>query len=314
MSAVFRHALVTGGAGFIGSRLVRRLLDRGLEVSVLDNFSVGERDAIDPRAQVHGGDVCSRADTERALKGVDCVFHLAAKVSIRNSFEKFYDDVNTNLMGTMNLLRCLDPRVVRHFALASSMAVYADSPSEAPIPESHTQRPLAPYGASKLASEQICSLILGQAGIPFYALRYFNTYGPGQKFTPYVGVITIFTTRLLRGEPPVIFGDGEQARDLVHVEDIVSGTAATLNAPAGTYNLGTGRATTVNQLAGLLIRRIDPSAMQVYAPAQAGEMRFAVADITAAAQKLGYRPERSLEQEIGAVIEWIRLSLQVGVG
>jgi UDP-glucose 4-epimerase len=300
---------VTGGAGFIGSHLVRGLLERGLEVTVLDNFSTGTRSAVDRRARIVEGDVRCRPDIEQALKGADCVFHLAAKVSIRASFEMFYEDVETNLMGTANLLRSLDPGSVRHFALASSMAVYADSRSPSPIPEDHLQEPAAPYGVSKLAAERICSQILRQADIPFFALRYFNTFGPGQKFTPYVGVINIFATKLLKGQAPVIFGDGEQARDFVHVEDIVAGTIATLSGPPGTYNLGTGRATTVNQIAALLIRRIQPNAKPVYAPMPAGELRYAIADITAASEKLSYRPQRSIETDTEPVIDYIRRNL-----
>ena len=300
-----QHALVTGGAGFIGSRLVNKLLDHGFRVNVLDNLSVGTRSAIDLQAHFVEGDVRRREDVKLALNGIDCVFHLAAQVTIRSSLKMFYEDVDTNLMGTLNLIRCLDPKAVRHFVLASSMAVYADSKAPKPIPESYPQEPISPYGTSKLAAERICNQVLDQMKIPFFALRYFNTFGPGQAFTPYVGVITIFITSLLQGDKPVIFGDGEQRRDFVHVEDIVEGTIKSLCGPPGVYNLGTGRATSVKEMAKMLIERIRPDIQPVFTRAQPGELRFSVADINAAASKLGYHPKRSLEADIDSVINSI---------
>ena len=302
----FSHALVTGGAGFIGLHLVRELLERGFEVTVLDNLSMGTRSAVDSQARFIKGDIRNQDRVNQALQGVDCVFHLAAKVTIRGSFEMFYDDVDCNMMGTMNLLRCLNVEAVRHFTLASSMAVYADSPTPDPVPESHDCEPISPYGVSKLASERICKLLLKDRGIPFTALRYFNTFGAGQRFTPYVGVITIFATKLLRGEQPTIFGDGEQRRDFVHVKDIVSGTIASLSSEPGTYNLGTARATSVNQLSALLTEHINPGIKTTHAPEQPGELRFSIADISAATSKLGYRPKHSLDTAIESVISDIR--------
>jgi len=309
LTSTYSHALVTGGAGFIGSRLARRLLDDGLEVTVLDNLSVGTPEAVDSRARLVVGDVRNQATVVRALDGVDCVFHLAAQVTIRGSIERFYDDVDNTLMGTVNLLRCVDPTHIKQFTLASSMAVYADASSPAPIPETHACLPLSPYGVSKLASEQICGQILALREVPFTGLRYFNTFGPGQTFTPYVGVITIFITKLLRGERPVIFGDGEQQRDFVHVDDIVAGTAASLGGPAGVFNLGTGRPTSVNRLAKLLVDKIAPGLKPEHAPAHPGELRFSIADITRASAQLHYRPQRSLEADIEALITSIEANL-----
>jgi UDP-glucose 4-epimerase len=301
-----KHALVTGGAGFIGSHLTRALLDRGLDVTVLDNLSVGSASAVPQAAQLVQGDIRTPDDVHRALQDVDCVFHLAAQVTIRASFEKFYEDVDTNLMGTLNVLRCLDRQKIRQFTLASSMAVYADAAEPKPIDENHPTKPISPYGMSKLAAENIGAHVLQQTPVRFSAVRYFNTFGPGQTYTPYVGVVTIFATRLFRGENLVIYGDGDQARDFVHVDDVVAGTVATLDGPPGVYNLGTGNPTTVNQVAQLLINKINRAASVETAPPQSGELRYSVADIGRASQQLGYAPQRRLDDALDPVLQSIR--------
>ena len=300
------HALVTGGAGFIGSHLTRALLADGRRVTVLDNLSVGRREVVPDGARFVHGDVRDGQALAEALTGVDCVFHLAAQVTIRGSFDRFHEDLDTNVMGTARLLRAVDPAHVRWFTLASSMAVYSDAESPAPIDESHPKRPLSPYGVGKLAAEDVSRQVLEARGIPFTATRFFNTYGPGQTFTPYVGVLTIFVTRLLRGEPITIFGDGEQQRDFIHVKDIVAGVMATPGREPGVYNLGTGRGTSLNQLAGLVLAKLAPGQRPLYAPAQAGELRYSVADISAARSALGFAPARRLQQDMDEVIAWVR--------
>jgi UDP-glucose 4-epimerase len=304
------HALVTGGAGFIGSHLVRALLDRGLAVTVLDDLSTGVATRLDPRAVLVEGDIRDPEAVESALPGVDCVFHLAARVTIRGSVDRFYDDVDHNLMGTANVLRSIAGHPIRRFVLASSMAVYAPAPTADPLDERFACEPISPYGISKLASERLAGLVLAKQGVDFTALRYFNTYGPHQGFTPYVGVITIFATLLLRGEAPTIFGDGEQRRDFVHVDDIVAGTVAALDGPPGVYNLGTGEATSINDLARIIIDEIRPGTTPSFAPPQEGEPRYSVADIGAAQRHLGYEPQRRLEVDLRPVITAIGDALE----
>jgi UDP-glucose 4-epimerase len=306
---LFGHALVTGGAGFIGSHLTRALLASGRRVTVIDNLSVGRRDVVPDGARFVQGDIRDERAVADALQGVDCVFHLAAQVTIRGSFDRFYEDLDTNVMGTARLLKAVDPAVVKWFVLASSMAVYADADAPRPIDENHPARPLSPYGYGKLAAEGVARQILEGRGIPFSAVRFFNTFGPGQTYTPYVGVITIFVTRLLRGEAPTIFGDGAQQRDFVHVDDIVAGTMAAPGREPGTYNLGTGRGTSLNDLAALLVNRINPALIAHHAPAPAGELRYSIADIGAARQALGYAPTRTIESELDRTIADIRKRL-----
>jgi UDP-glucose 4-epimerase len=300
------HALVTGGAGFIGSHLTRAVLAEGRRVTVLDNLSVGRRDVVPAGARFVHGDVRDDAALADALAGVDCVFHLAAQVTIRGSFDRFHEDLDTNVMGTARLLRAVDPRTVKWFTLASSMAIYSDASSPAPIDESHPKRPLSPYGVGKLAAEDVSQQVLAARGIPFTAVRYFNTFGPGQTYTPYVGVLTIFITRLLRGESITIYGDGEQQRDFIHVSDIVAGTRATPGRTPGRYNLGTGRGTSLNQLAQMVLEKLAPGQRPLYAPAPAGELRFSVANIDAARRELGFAPARSLSADLDDVIDAIR--------
>jgi UDP-glucose 4-epimerase len=282
------------------------LIANGRRVTVLDNLSMGRREAVPDGARFIHGDIRDRAAVTEALAGVDGVVHLAAQVTIRGSFDRFYEDLDTNLMGTANIVRSIDPARVRWFTLASSMAVYSDCPAATPIAESHPTEPLSPYGVGKRAAEQVCQQMLAAAGVPLTVLRFFNTFGPGQSYTPYVGVITIFITRLLQSLPPVIFGDGEQRRDFVHVSDITDGVVGSLGRAPGMFNLGSGRQTSLNSLAHLLIDRLQPGTPPAREPARGGELRFSLADITAAQRAFGYSPSRRLEDSLDEVIADVR--------
>ena len=298
------RVLVTGGAGFIGSHLVRALLAEGHEVTVLDDLSMGRRQNVPGAARLVTGDVRSADDVRRALEDVEIVFHLAARVSIRSSLKRFYEDADTNFMGTLSLLRGLDGSGVRRLVFASSMAVYADSAAPDPIDEDHPQQPISPYGIAKLAAEKYCLQVAGDLGIDCKVLRYFNTYGPGQSFTPYVGVITIFVRRLLQGEPISIFGDGEQRRDFVHVGDVVAANLLAMRSACapGVYNVGTGQATSVNEIAALLCERLAPGRRALHVDPHPGELRYSIADIGRISAAMGYRPSAALAERIDEVI------------
>ena len=302
----YRRALVTGGAGFIGSHLVKRLLHEGLQVVVLDNLSMGRIENVPAGAELIRDDIRADGAMQRALDHVDVVFHLAARVSIRASVESYHEDAAVNLMGTLNVLRACAGRGVAKFVYASSMAVYADSASPVPLTEDHETVPQSPYGVSKLAGENYVRLIAAQSGLQAVSLRYFNTYGPGQAYTPYVGVITIFVQRLLRGEPPIIFGDGLQCRDFVSVGDVVEATwlAMLRDVDGVSINVGSGRGRTVNEVASLLCSRLRPDIVPKHAPAQAGELRNSIADISRADRLLGYRPKGDLEEQLDDIICW----------
>ncbi|KPL24801.1 MAG: hypothetical protein AMJ93_01565 [Anaerolineae bacterium SM23_84] len=304
----YEHALVTGGAGFIGSHLVERLLREGMQVTVLDNLSVGTRENVPAEATFMLGDVRDPDIVAAAVSGADVVFHMAARVSIRASVAGFWKDAETNLIGTLNILRACASRNAKKLVYASSMAVYADVADPVPLPESHDTAPISPYGIAKLASERYALVVAGQSGFDAVALRYFNTYGPRQTFTPYVGVITIFIQRLLQGKPPIIFGDGEQCRDFVYVGDIVEATLRAMSNDVGgeTINVGSGEGTSVNQIATLLCGRLRPDLSPQYAPAHPGELRNSIADISKARRLLGYEPQGRLEDKIDEVIAWKR--------
>jgi len=306
-----RKALVTGGAGFIGHHLSAALLARGLEVTVLDDLSVGRRENVPAGARFVQGDVRDPEAVTVALAGADCVFHEAAVVSIRASVEGFVRDADVNLTGTLNLLQCMADGGVQKAVFASSMAVYADSERPVPLGEGAPLAPISPYGIAKLAAERYWLMMCAHHGLSGTVLRYFNTYGPGQTPTPYVGVITIFINRLLRGEIPVIYGDGEQRRDFVHVDDVVAANLAVLDGEAGglTLNVGTGQATSVNEIARALIAELKPGAEPRYAPEQEGEMRNAVADVSAIRAALGWSPRRP-RVDFADVVSWWRARAQ----
>lgn len=305
-----RHALVTGGAGFIGHHLAAALLGRGLQVTILDDLSMGRRENVPPGARLVIGDVRDPVALDDALADVDCVFHEAALVSVRASVDGFLRDADVNFMGTLRLLESLRGRSVRKAVFASSMAVYADASTPEPLSESALTVPISPYGVAKLAAERAFHLVCAQAGIESTVLRYFNTYGPNQTPTPYVGVITIFIRALLAGRMPVVFGDGEQRRDFVHVDDIVAANLAVLEgrAPQRTFNVGTGRATSVNEVAAGLIAILAPGGVPDRAPAQPGEMRNAIAGTDAIRHTLGWTP-RYPSIDYARVIDWWKARL-----
>lgn len=302
------RVVVTGGAGFIGSHLSTALLEHGWRVTVYDDLSTGRRENLNGEVELVEGDI---RDTERlaeSIAGATAVFHLAARVSVRDSLRCFADDADVNVLGTLRVLQACRAAPPERLILASSMAVYADSPTPDPVPESHTAEPISPYGVSKLAAERYCLQVCPQMGIRPLILRFFNTYGTRQTDTPYVGVISIFIRRLLRGEAPVVFGSGEQCRDFVHVSDIVAANLLALETGAASCvcNVGTGRATSVNEIARLLCARIAPQTEPLRSPGHAGELQNCVADVTAARRVLGYAPRARLADRIDEVIDHLR--------
>ena len=301
----YRRALVTGGAGFIGSHIVEKLLKRGIETVVLDDLSVGKPENLPKGAELITGDLCDRSTVQKTLSGVDVVFHQAARVSIRDSFRGFVEDAHTNVLGTVNLLKCVEGSGVKKFIYASSMAAYGDA-RHLPIDEKHPLEPTSPYGVSKLASEKYILCFCKHLGIHPVILRYFNTYGPRQTHSPYVGVITIFIQKLLRDDNLPIFGDGEQVRDFINVDDVARANLIAMDYRGATqiFNVGTGIGTTINSLAQILKEMVRKSTEVNHLPLQPGEPSSSIADVSLAKSELGFQARWSLQEKLAEVIEW----------
>ncbi|HET6268082.1 MAG TPA: NAD-dependent epimerase/dehydratase family protein [Acidobacteriota bacterium] len=304
-------ALVTGGAGFIGSHLCDALLAEGFAVRVLDNLSTGKESNVPAGCDLLRGSILDEAALRNAMREVSIVLHNAARVSIRDSIDHFLEDAETNLFGTLRVLQASAAAGVRRFIYASSMAVYADSPQPRPIPENAVCEPISPYGIAKLASERYVFMLGKELRIEPVVLRYFNTYGTRQTFTPYVGVLTIFVTQLLQRKPITIFGDGEQIRDFVSVADVVQANLLAVRNPAAagqTFNIGTSKGTSVNSLAQMLRARIYPDAEVIHKPARPEELRFSIADISNAKRVLHYEPRGNLAADLTQIIPTIQNS------
>ena len=301
----FKKAVVTGGAGFIGSHIAQVLLEKNIETTVVDNLYMGNVDYVPKGARFIKMDIMDVNQLEDIFKGVDVVFHEAAHVTIRNSINNFYEDAYINIMGTINVIRAVIKSRVKKLIYASSMGVYGQ-PQELPIKEVHRLEPISPYGISKLSGEKYCLQMATFHDFTAVSLRYFNTFGTRQTLTPYVGVITIFINRLLKGQRPIIFGDGEQIRDFVSVSDVALANILAMERVKNgqIINIGSGKGTTVNEVAHLLIERMAPTLSAEYAPPQAGETGSSVADINRAFQYIGYKPKYSLEDKTNEIIEW----------
>jgi UDP-glucose 4-epimerase len=279
------HALVTGGAGFIGSNLVDALLTRGHEVSVLDDLSTGKRENVDPAARLVVGSVVDPP----ALAECDVVFHLAAQIDVRRAVEDPAFDARVNVGGTTTMLEHARAAGARRFVLASTGgAIYGDA-SVIPTPESAPAAPISPYGASKAAAELYLDLYLRLHGLSTVALRFANVYGPRQDPRLEGGVVAIFTTVAAEGRRGTVFGDGHQTRDFVYVGDVVEALLAAGEAQVtGAYNVGTGQETSVLELAAAVGIEVE------HAPERPGEVRRSCLDAARIDDALGWRARTSL--------------------
>lgn len=310
-----RLALVTGGAGFIGSHLVEGLLAEGYRVRVLDDFSTGHEAnlaAVADRIEVLRGCCTDRETVARAMVGVDVVFHEAARASVQHSVDDPTGTHRTNLDATLLMLDAARRESVSRFVFAASSAAYGDA-EQSPKTERMPPDPLSPYAVQKLASEAYCRAFARCYGLATVALRYFNVYGPRQDpSSPYSGVISLFITRLLRGEPARIFGDGQQTRDFVYVQDIVRANlaAASRDVPPGTVaNVGCGRSVTIAALYAAVQSAIGPAAAHlapIHEPARKGDVRHSAAAIEVAKSTLGYAPSVSLDAGIRRTVDYYR--------
>lgn len=301
--------LVTGGAGFIGSHVVAELLQRGHAVRILDNFSTGRREnlaALGGEVEVLEGDVRSYERAHNAVKGTDVVIHLAALPSVPRSVQDPLTTNEANITGTLNTLLAARDEGVRRVVLASSSSVYGADASM-PKHEGLVPQPISPYAVSKLAAEQYARAFWAVYGLETVALRYFNVFGPRQDpDSQYSGVVARFIRLALRGDDPVVFGDGTQSRDFTYVTNVVDATlrAADAQGAAGhVCNIGCGAPKTVLELIGAIERVAGRTLHPTFAPPRAGDVPHSFADITRAKELLGYAPVVDFESGIARTYE-----------
>ena len=300
------RALVTGGAGFIGSHLAEALLAAGHEVTVIDDLSRGRRSQVPAAARFLQADVTENLDGILGEVRPEIVFHEAAQIDVRRSLSDPLLDTRINVLGTVNLLRACAATGVRRVVFASSGgAIYGDT-EVIPTPESHPQRPASNYGAAKAAAELYGGVCSHVYGVEFVALRYSNVYGPRQDPHSEAGVVAIFTERMLRGEAPTINGDGTQTRDYVYVADVVAANLAAIAGPAAAYNVATGTECDVNELHRRLARILGVSAPAIHGPAKPGEQQRSCLDNSLAASGLGWRPTFALDSGLEATVSYFR--------
>jgi nucleoside-diphosphate-sugar epimerase len=313
--------LVTGGAGFIGSHIAEALLKEGHRVRILDNFSTGRKDnikAIEIMAPLHleiiEGDIRDRQSCDLAVSGMDFVFHEAAQISVPESVNDPETTQEINIGGTLNLLSACKRAGIKRLVLASSTAIYGDSPSEKdalkPKKEHLAPNPLSPYALSKLVGEYYCRLFSKVYNLPAVALRYFNVFGPRQDpNSEYAAVIPKFIELLLKDIPPVIYGDGKQSRDFVFVGDVVQANLKACSQPGiegEVFNVASGRSFTLLQLLEHLKKILHSAQIPVFAPARVGDIRYSKADIQKAKKFLGFRPEVGLRQGLKATVDYMK--------
>jgi len=307
-----RTFLVTGGAGFIGSNIVEALLARGDRVRVLDNLSTGHLENLaDFRDQIDfiEGDLVDPDAVARAVDGVDCVFHQAALASVPRSVERPLDTNAACVTGTLTLLDVARRSAVRRIVYAASSSAYGDQPTSSKR-ETDLPMPISPYGAAKLAAEYYGRAFAATFDIEFVALRYFNVFGPRQDpDSQYAAVIPNFITAILRDEPPVIYGDGFQARDFTFVANVVHANLLAADAPdvsGRVLNVANGRQTDLLTLLDVLKRLLGSKIEPRHEPPRTGDVRESLADITQARRWLAYEPQVGLEEGLRRSVDYYR--------
>ena len=306
------NILVTGGAGFIGSHLVKHLASEGHKVTILDDFSNGDLKNVwelinNKKVRIIKGDVRDSALLAHITNDIDTIFHLAAQIHIDKSILEPKMTFDVNVTGTLNILELALKKDFEKIIYASTSEVYGSALKEK-IDENHPMNPHSPYAASKLAADRLCYAYAETYGLNISIIRNFNTYGPFQKDTGYGAVIPIFIKRVLDGKPPVIYGDGTQTRDFMYIEDAVKAYSLLMNGRTDerVMNFGSGEDVTMNELAELIIRMCGSSVKPVHVGPRAGEVRRLCADTTKSRKLLGFEPSYALKDGLKKYIEWFR--------
>jgi nucleoside-diphosphate-sugar epimerase len=307
--------LVTGGSGFIGSHVVEELVNRGESVRVLDNLSTGRRENLDhiaSRIEFHEVDIRDLERIRPSFTGVDYVIHLAAIPSVPRSVKDPLTTNAVNIDGTLHVLLAARDAGVKRLVFAASSSAYGDNPI-LPRVENQPPRPLSPYALTKLAGEYYCQLFTQLYGLESVALRYFNIFGPRQNpDSPYTGVLSLFIAAYIRGETPIIFGDGEQSRDFTYVANAVKATLLACTAPGAAskvMNVGVGESFTLNYTIKLLNEIFGIQVTAQYRSPREGDVRESLADISLARQVLGYEPDFRYEDGLRKTVVWYQADL-----
>ena len=304
--------LVTGGAGFIGSALVHRLLELNAQVRVVDNFSTGFRhnlEDVKDRIDLLEGDLAEMPVAEAAARDVEWVLHQAAIPSVQRSVDDPIASNRANVTATLNLLVAARQAQVKRFVYAISSSAYGDT-EVLPKVETMPENPISPYALTKLTGEKYCVVFHRIYGLPTVCLRYFNVFGPRQNpHSPYSAVISRFIDMALEGRRPTVYGDGEQSRDFTYIDNVVSANLLACQAEgvAGMFfNVGTGERHTLNELLGSLSTILGKQLEPVYMDRRAGDVQHSQADIEKAKRLLGYAPEVGFEDGLRRTVDWFR--------
>jgi nucleoside-diphosphate-sugar epimerase len=306
--------LVTGGAGFIGSNLTEALLKQSHQVRVLDNFSTGKRENLAfgeayPSFEIIDGDIRDLAFCQKAIKGIEFVFHQAALPSVQWSVEDPLTSNSVNVEGTLNILLAAKDAGVKRFVYASSCAIYGDDPT---IPKREEMLPnlLSPYALQKYIGEEYCRLFFQLYGLETVSLRYFNIFGPKQDPTSiYSAVIPRFIDALFEGRPPIVFGDGEQSRDFTYIDNVVQANLLAMTREhlhGETINIACGRRTSVNQLLNILKNIMGSKVLPIYQELRKGDIRHSLADIQKGKKFLNYDPIVEVEEGLKKTVEYFQ--------
>jgi nucleoside-diphosphate-sugar epimerase len=308
--------LVTGGGGFIGSNMVRFLLDKGIEVRVLDNFETGKRENLEQvssKIELIEGDIRDLETCKRAAESADVIYHLAALGSVPRSMKDPVTSHDVNVNGTVNMLEAARFCNTGRFVFASSSSVYGPS-KVLPQHEGLVHCPISPYAATKATGEMYCCGYYNAYGLQTVCLRYFNVFGPRQDPTSqYAAAIPLFVSALMRDKPPTIFDDGEQSRGFTYVDNVTSANykAATCDDPQGqAVNISTANAVSVNEVVNKIRELLGKEQVEpIYAPPRAGDIKHSLADVSKAKEVIGYEPLVTFEEGIARAIDWYKKNL-----
>ncbi len=302
--------LVTGGAGFIGSNLVDRLIEEGYDVVVVDDLSKGKIENVNPKAEFHKVDISEAEEFKKVFEAqkFDYVFHLAAQASVAFSVREPALDAKVNTIGSLNVIKnCVDYDVKKIIFSSTGGAIYGEDVKVFPTPESVTPQPISPYGIAKLNVEHYLRFFSKQFGLEYTVLRYGNVYGPRQDPFGEAGVIAIFTSQMLNGEDVTIFGDGEHVRDYVYVDDVVEANIkATTLGKNMVINIGTSVGTTTNELFKILKKLTGYKKEPIYGPFRPGDIRKSILCYNRAWIELKWEPKVTIEKGLKNTLEWFK--------